>query len=129
MGKIGSEDMLRKVGQRTAVTVSRRASFWQLRDAGMLLTVTNLVHRFVFESTVCQWDGIKCAEGEIYEINLGNTQLVASIPEALGTVTSIKNLYFGESRLGTMTLLQLADFLKAGDLFFTVSCCPSQFYT
>jgi hypothetical protein len=93
----------------------------------MLLTITNVVHRFMFEPTVCQWDGIKCSEGEIYEINLGNTQLVASIPEALGTITSIKNLYFGESRLGTMTLLHLTGFLNAGDVFFTFSYCPPQF--
>jgi hypothetical protein len=62
----------------------------------------------LFGLAVCHWDGIKCSGGEIYELNLENTQLIASIPEALGTVTSIRNLYLGECWRDVKALMQIS---------------------
>ena len=45
------------------------------------------------DNDVCAWHGVGCKSGNVYSLNLENNTLLGTMPDELGTLTTIGNVF------------------------------------
>jgi len=76
-----------------------------LVDFGVKLNYTQWLshNNWLTATTICGWQGIKCKDGRVKEINLKDNNLNGVLPSSLGSLTRLEELKIGASRTAEYT--------------------------